>query len=65
MAMREPEASGAAGGNEQQRTPDDHPVVVAIRNARMDHDPGSEEERLALKEWRAKPMGSMVPRSLQ
>lgn len=59
-AMRELDASGAdsVGGGEQKRAvPDDHPVLVAFRNARMVDEPVPEVERVAVEEWMASPEG--------
>ena len=63
MAVREPDASGAGsvgsvGGDEQKRAvPNDHPVLVAFRNARMVDEPVPEVERVAVEEWMASPEG--------
>jgi hypothetical protein len=44
--------------DEQKRAvPNDHPVLVAFRNARMVDEPVPEVERVAVEEWMASPEG--------
>ena len=60
MTMRTPGFGGtenrrAEGGD--QGIPDDHPVLLAMLNAPTATEPMTEDELMALEEWRANPTG--------
>ena len=57
MAMRAPQTGSADVGDKQQALPEDHPVLRAMLTAPPATEPMTEDERLALAEWRANPCG--------
>lgn len=60
VAMRAPRLEGAEevqAGDEHQGIQDDDPVLRSILTAPLDDKPMTEDERQALEEWRANPVG--------
>ncbi len=56
--MRAPEVAVNDLGEKRQAIPEDHPVMLAFRNAPLDDEPMTEAEMVALEEWRASPVGT-------